>query len=400
MKYQLSTQTRDIRIAAMQAAMDRSATDAIVFAAADFIQYATNFAVDVLPWERPIFAIVTRDGTTHAVFNELSTNHLRFSRAKGTLWLAEDQVHSYSEHPRSTHILPTLQELPKLLASVLGGLGLAGKKLLCDAVGPILTAALRDLPGTSASADLALLRSLRWVKTQEELDIMRALARLTDWAQERFKERYRPGLKTQVLDYEVAALIAEEAAQRFPGQSFDLMRCWTLSGPASASPHGDGANAGATIAKGDNIVNFVLPRLNGYYVENERTWFVGKPSDMQKRCFDAARAATQAGVAAAKTGNRVCDIDAAALAVIRKAGLDEYVFHRTGHGVGLMLHEYPEDMAFNTRPLLENEVFSCEPGIYVHGLGGFRIDDTVVVGRTPEVLVSTPSDIDWVTLDV
>ena len=150
MTYQLSAQTRDIRIAAMQAAMDRSAADAIVFAAADFIQYATNFAVDVLPWERPIFAIVTRDGTTHAVFNELSTNHLRFSRAKGTLWLAEDQVHTYSEHPRSTHILPTLQELPKLLASVLGGLGLAGKKLLCDAVGPILTAALRDLPAPEA----------------------------------------------------------------------------------------------------------------------------------------------------------------------------------------------------------------------------------------------------------
>ena len=178
------------------------------------------------------------------------------------------------------------------------------------------------------------------------------------------------------------------------------MRCWTLSGPASASPHGDGANAGAIIRKGDNIVNFVLPRLNGYYVENERTWFVGPPSDMQKRCFETARAATAAGVAAARTGNRVCDIDAAAFAVIRKAGLDEYVFDRTGHGVGLMLHEYPEDMAFSTRALRANEVYSCEPGLYIHGLGGFRIDDTVVVGDTPEVLVSTPSNIEWITLDV
>ena len=134
-------------------------------------------------------------------------------------------------------------------------------------------------------------------------------------------------------------------------------------------------------------------------MENERTWFVGKPNDMQKRYFEAARAATKAGVAAAKPGNPVNAIDAAAFAVIKDAGLDEYVYHRTGHGVGLMLHEYPEDMAFNTRPLLANEVFSCEPGLYVYGLGGFRIDDTVVVSDTPEVLVSTPSDIDWVTLD-
>lgn len=398
--YQLTTATRDIRLQSMHQAMDQTGADAIVFSSADFIQFATNFAVDVLPWERPIFAIVTRDGTMNAVFNELSTNHLKFSHAKGTLWLSEDQIHIYSEHPRVKNIIATQQELPKLLASVLERLGLAGKKLICDAPAPVLMAAVQALPGTVASGELQLLRSLRWVKTAEELHIMRSLAKLTDWAQERFKELYRPGVKTQVLDYQVAALIAEEAARRFPGESFDLMRCWTLSGPASASPHGDGANAGAIIRKGDNIVNFVLPRLNGYYVENERTWFVGPPSDMQKRCFETARAATAAGVAAARTGNRVCDIDAAAFAVIRKAGLDEYVFHRTGHGVGLMLHEYPEDMAFSTRALRANEVYSCEPGLYVHGLGGFRIDDTVVVGDTPEVLVSTPSNIEWITLDV
>ncbi|WP_200843898.1 Xaa-Pro peptidase family protein [Pantoea sp. 18069] len=396
----MTTATRDIRFQSMQQAMDKAGADAIVFSSADFIQFATNFAVDVLPWERPIFAIITRDGTINAVFNELSTNHLKFSRAKGTLWLTEDQIHSYSEHPRVTNVIATIQELPKLLASVLERMGLAGKKLICDALGPVLAAAVQALPGTVATGELQLLRSLRWVKTAEELHIMRSLAKLTDWAQERFKELYQPGLKTQVLDYQVAALIAQEAAQRFPGESFDLMRCWTLSGPASASPHGDGANVGAIIRKGDNIVNFVLPRLNGYYVENERTWFVGPPSDMQKRCFETARAATAAGVAAARTGNRVCDIDAAAFAVIRKAGLDEYVYHRTGHGVGLMLHEYPEDMAFSTRPLLANEVYSCEPGLYVYGLGGFRIDDTVVVGDTPEVLVSTPSHIEWVTLDV
>lgn len=400
MSYKLTTKTKQLRIQAMQQLMTQAGADGIVFTASDFIQYATNFAVDVLPWERPIFTFVTRDGTIHSIFNELSTNHLRFSSAKGTIWVPESEIYFYSEHPRTTNIIPTQHQIPDLIAHVISKAGLLGKKILCEGLGSLLVAGQKLSAGTMLQPDLALLRSLRWVKSEEELHIMRSLAKLTDWAQDRFKERYKPGVKTQVLDYEVAALIAEEASHRFPGESFDLMRCWTLSGPASASPHGDGANVGATIEKGHNIVNFVLPRLNGYYVENERTWFVGKPSSMQVRCFEAARAATQAGVAAAKTGNPVNAIDAAAFAVIKDAGLDEYIYHRTGHGVGLMLHEYPEDMAFNTRPLLSNEVFSCEPGLYVYGLGGFRIDDTVVVGNTPEVLVSTPSDIDWVTVDV
>jgi Xaa-Pro aminopeptidase/Xaa-Pro dipeptidase len=310
-----------------------------------------------------------------------------------------DQIRFYSEHPRITNRLPLAVELPDLVASVLRELGLAGKHLLADGVSGILQRAAALLPSTRVSAMPQALRSLRWVKNDEELAIMRALAGLTDWTQQRFKEMYRPGLQTQVLDFQVAALMAEEAAKRFPGESFDVLRCWTLSGPASASPHGDGANCGAVISKGDTIVNFVLPRLNGYYVENERTWFVGKPSDMQKRCFETAREATAAGVAAARPGNRVCDIDAAALAVIHKAGLEEHVFHRTGHAVGLMLHEYPEDMAFNYRPLLAGEVYSSEPGLYVRGVGGFRIDDTVVVGDTPEVLVATPSTLEFATLD-
>ena len=398
--FKLTHKTKLQRMGAMQQLMAAQGADAIVFTASDFIQYATNFAVDVLPWERPIFCIVTADGGLHAVFNELSTNHLRFSAAKGTLWLDEKNIHFYCEHPRVTQRLPNPAELPHLVASVLRQLGLVGKHLIADGVTGPLQQAIALLPATRVTSATAVLRSLRWVKNEEELHIMRSLASLTDWTQQQFKRLYQPGLKTQVLDFQVAALMAEEAALRFPGESFEVMRCWTLSGPASASPHGDGANCGAVINKGDTIVNFVLPRLNGYFVENERTWFVGQPNDMQKRCYETALAATEAGVAAARPGNRVCDIDAAALSVIEKAGLGEYVFHRTGHAVGLMLHEYPEDMAFNYRPLQANEVYSSEPGLYVYGLGGFRIDDTVVVGDTPEVLVNTPKTLECATLDV
>ena len=89
----------------------------------------------------------------------------------------------------------------------------------------------------------------------------------------------------------------------------------------------------------------------------------------------------------------MCAIDAAAQAVIAKAGFGENILHRTGHGMGVQGHEYPDDMPFCYRPLLKGEVFSVEPGIYVYGLGGFRLDDTVVIGDKPELLTHASRDI-------
>ena len=85
--------------------------------------------------------------------------------------------------------------------------------------------------------------------------------------------------------------------------------------------------------------------------------------------------------------------------LIEKAGYANHMLHRTGHAIGIQHHEYPEDMAFNHRPLLDNEVYSAEPGIFVFGLGGFRLDDTVVVGPTPRVLTHTPKTIEYATVD-
>jgi Xaa-Pro aminopeptidase len=86
------------------------------------------------------------------------------------------------------------------------------------------------------------------------------------------------------------------------------------------------------------------------------------------------------------TGNPVSRADEAAQAVIEAAGFGDNINHRTGHGVGIIGHEYPEDMPFLHRPFMAREVYSAEPGIYIYGVGGFRHDDTVIVGDKPEVL--------------
>ncbi|HBD38731.1 MAG TPA: aminopeptidase P family protein, partial [Cupriavidus sp.] len=306
----------------------------------------------------------------------------------------------YAEHPRVANRLALPSQLPEVVAALLAAKGLGMSRIAVDVQHPILTGAQRYLPEMTLRPAMAEMRSLRWVKHAEELQTMRDLAALTDWVQDRYRENIRPGRLVQELDHAMAALMVEEAARRFAGEDFEIMKCWTLTGPASASPHGDGAACGSRIAKGDTIVNLVLPRLNGLYVENERTWFCGQPSDEQARFYSVAALATDAAVAAAVVGRRVCDMDAAAQAVIESAGCGDYVFHRTGHAVGLMLHEYPEDMAFNTRPLLAGEVYSSEPGLYVYGLGGFRLDDTVVVGEVPEVMVKTPKTLSYATVSL
>ena len=236
-------------------------------------------------------------------------------------------------------------------------------------------------------------RKLRLVKCEEEIALMREIAALSDWVQERYREKIQPGRLVQELDMAMAAEMAKEAARRFPGENLEILRCWTLSGPASCAPHGDGRSAGARIENGHGMVNIVIPRLNGLVVENERTWFCGKPSQRQVELFEAARAANEAACEAAVTGKPVCGIDTAAQLVLERAGVAELILHRTGHGMGTLGHEFPEDMAFNTRPLMEREVYSAEPGIYQWGLGGFRHDDTVVVGATPEVLTKAPKDL-------
>ncbi|RWA52954.1 aminopeptidase [Cupriavidus sp. UYMSc13B] len=393
----LTKAVHDARLAAMHRLMDKLRVDALVFGTPDFFQYATNFQLDVWPWERPVFAVVPRNGDTFAVMNELSTNHMRFATERGTVWLAD--VTYYAEHPRVSNRLPLPAQLPEVVGALLGARGLGMSRIAVDVQHPILAGAQRYLPELTLRPAMAEMRSLRWVKHAEELQVMRELGALTDWVQDRYRENFRPGRLVQELDHAMAALMSEEAARRFPGEDFDILRCWTLTGPASASPHGDGAGCGARISAGDTIVNLVLPRLNGLYVENERTWFCGRPGDEQARLYQVAAKATDAAVAAAVVGKRVCDMDAAAQAVIEQAGCGHYVFHRTGHAVGLMLHEYPEDMAFNTRPLLAGEVYSAEPGLYVYGLGGFRLDDTVVVGDQPEVIIKTPKTLEYATVD-
>jgi Xaa-Pro aminopeptidase len=385
----LTQTTLEFRWQQMRALMDRESLDALAFTTADNFQFATNFHTDVQVWERPIVCVIPRNGVPFAVMHELSSTHIRFARESGEFWI--DDITLYAEHPRVTDRLALLPQWPALVADTLRERGLSRARIGVDSSGPLLGAIAR-LPHARPEVIPMEFRALRLVRCEEELALMRELAALTDWAQDRYRENLRPGRVCQELDFSIFAMMAEESGRRFPGEQFEV-RGYSLSGPASAAPHGDGRISGAKFQKGQGVVNIIVATLNGLFIENERTWFVGPPDSLQTRAFEAARAANEAAIEACVTGRPMSGIDAAAQAVIEAAGFGANILHRTGHGMGTILQRFPEDMAFNHRPLLAGEVYSAEPDIYIWGVGGFRHDDTVIVGDVAESMTRAPKDI-------
>jgi Xaa-Pro aminopeptidase len=391
----LSNKVAEFRRNRMNAFMDEYKLDALAFLTPDYFFYASNYFLDVAPWERPVIAVVPRNGDPFAVMHELSTNHLQMAKERGSMWISD--VTLYSEHPRISNRVHLTPQWPQLVAERLREHGLASSRIGVDSLSGLLSHAQQHLGVTFLPIERNM-RELRLVKHAEELDLIRQAARLSDWAQDRYRQEIRPGRVVQEMDFTIASMTAAEAAKRHNGEQVEI-RCHSLSGPESAAPHGTGSATGKKINKGHGIVNVVIIRVNGLVVENERTWFCGRPNDEQKKAFEAATAAQAAAIEQMTTGNALATVDAAALAVIEAAGYGKNVIHRTGHGIGIAGHEFPDDMAFNPRALMANEVYSAEPGIYVYGLGGFRHDDTVIVGKKPEVVTKAPKDLATQTVD-
>jgi Xaa-Pro aminopeptidase len=392
----LSAATGQYRREMMNALMDAEGLDALAFVGSDLFQFVTNFWVDVATFERPILCVVPRNGAPFVILNEISTNSWRFGVEEERLWARDAWF--YAEHPRLRKRLPLISQWNEFVAERLSQAGLRRARIGADSAGALARAAAL-LPNLVVLGMNERLQAMRLVKHEEEIAIMRAMCSLSDWIQERYRENLRPERGVAELDASMAALGHEEATRRcalgtFPHGNLQLF-CWTLSGPESAAPHGRGFGnrVGTRIERGHVVVNCVVPIFEGIVIENERTWIIGTPTKRQIHLFEAARAATEAGCEAAVVGRPVSSIDEATQNEFEKAGVADLIMHRTGHGLGLGGHDYPIDMAFNTTTLCERMAFSVEPGIYEFGLGGFRHDDTVVAGETPQILTTTPKDL-------
>jgi Xaa-Pro dipeptidase len=151
-----------------------------------------------------------------------------------------------------------------------------------------------------------------------------------------------------------------------------------LAGEASGQPHG--RTGARTVDEGGILLFDFGTIVNGYPSDITRTFVVGgEPEEKFREVYEIVKAANAAGCAAAKPGVPCQEVDRAARRVIEDAGYGEYFIHRTGHGLGLDIHEDPNMVEGNDLPLAEGMTFTVEPGIYIEGWGGVRIEDNLVV---------------------
>ena len=234
-----------------------------------------------------------------------------------------------------------------------------------------------------------LVRNLRLIKDQDELGLMKQAARLGVDLFHELLPQLEPGLPETT----VAALLEQSARTcGAEGMSFETI---VASGPRSAFPHGH-ATAQRLPRKGFLTLDFGVI-LKGYCSDMTRTVFLGQPTRRERFTYDSVLEAQQAAVAAVKPGVSCGEVDEAARSVLRKAGLAEYFTHSTGHGVGLEIHEAPRIAADQSQSLLPGMVVTIEPGVYIAGHFGVRIEDMVVVTRQGGQVL-TPASTGWMQL--
>jgi Xaa-Pro aminopeptidase len=238
-----------------------------------------------------------------------------------------------------------------------------------------------------------LMERARMVKDDGELALIRAAVGLGATLFDRALEVMRPG----VLETEVAAEM-EYAARRAgaEGMSFSTI---IASGSRSALPHGRATEQ--AVAPGGFVVCDFGVILGGYCSDQTRSVWVGRASgaggNEVRGAYDAVRGAQEAAIATVRAGVSAGEVDAAARKVLQKAGLGRYFTHSTGHGVGLEIHEAPKIAAGQKEILQPGMVITIEPGVYLPGKWGVRIEDMVAV-REGGCEVLTPTAKDFLTI--
>jgi Xaa-Pro aminopeptidase len=230
------------------------------------------------------------------------------------------------------------------------------------------------MPGATFGLAEEVLGALRIRKDGDELAAMREAGRVADGASEsvRAMGREAVGLTERELVREIERRMAEKGGG---GPAFDVIVGSGENGALPHHRHGD-----REIREGDPVVLDFGTRIEGYPSDQTRTVvFAGDPPAGFEDAFEAVRDALDAGVEAVEPGVPAEAIDRAAREVIEQRGYGENFTHRTGHGVGLEVHEDPYIVDGNDRELEPGMVFSVEPGVYFEGEYGIRIEDLVVV---------------------
>lgn len=291
--------------------------------------------------------------------------------AEGEPVLAVPELEAPRVAPGPFDVIPWAEgdDPVRMVAGMLGG---SGALAVGDQTWAMFLLALQKrLPGRRWTAASDLTRELRMRKDPQEIEALRAAAAAVDRVLGRLPEEVTfSGRREREVARDVIALTEAEG--------HDRALFWIVaSGPNGASPHHEPGDR--VIEPGDLVVVDFGGRMSGYCSDVTRTFSVGEPTPEQAHAHEVVVRANQAGRAAVRPGVTAQEVDRAARTVIEQEGLGEYFIHRTGHGIGMDGHEHPYIIEGNDLPLEPGMAFSVEPGVYLPGRFGVRVEDIVVV---------------------
>lgn len=321
------------------------------------LYYLTGF--HTFPGERLLISILPVEGEPFFFAPKLYESQIRQDTEVAEIITWTDEENAYDK-------LRVLMERKGLLK---------GKYAIDDTTWAVqLLGMMAVLPQLEFAPMGNLLASLRLLKTADEIEKIREASRIVDTVIEAVRKTIQPGM----TEIELAAFMEFEMRKAgSAGPSFETI---VGSGPNSALPH---YSAGERrFQNGDFVVLDFGAIYQGYCSDTTRTLCIGTPTARMAEVYQIVKEAQELGVRTVKPGIKASEVDNAVRQYITEHGYGEYFTHRTGHGLGLEVHEDPYISGISEMILQPGMVFSIEPGIYLEGEFGVRIEDIVVVTET------------------
>lgn len=361
------------KLAPLHNVMRRTGLDAIaIVPGSNFLRL---FGKDFHQMERPLVVIAPAKGVPVAIVPNLELLSFQSIGFDGQVFDWRD------EEGYSAAFLAAGEALPELRAG--SRIGVEGQRMrVFDYL-----ALARALPGAELVDAHAEISTIRLRKTPEEIENLRRAVQLSEAALEATLAQVRIGMTETEVE---GILLRELFAQGVEGLSFDPI---VAAGDNSAKPHAK-ARRDYRIKSGDALLFDFGGRYGNLNADITRTVFVGHVSDHDRAFYDTVLAANEKWRSLAKPGLLASDLDDGVRLVLERSQFARYTRHKTGHGLGLDVHEAPQIMRGNHQALEPGMIFTIEPGLYREGEAGVRIEDNVVITeRGAECLSSFPREL-------
>ena len=360
-------------LAPLYGVLVRTGLDAVVLVPG--ANFRRVFAKDFHQMERPLAVIVPRHGDAVAVVPNLEMGSFAPIGFDGKVFDWRDEAGYMGAFLAAGAALPQLRNGARI--------GVEGQRMrVFD-----LLALQKALPGADFVDIHAEISAIRLHKTPQEIELQRHAIRLSEAALEATLADIRVGMTESQIE---GLLLRNLFAQGADGLAFAPI---VAAGDNAAKPHAH-ARPDYRIKPGDALLFDFGGSYQGYSADITRTFFVGHVSDYDRAFYETVLAANARGRAVSRAGISASDVDDAVQKVLEQSQFAEYRRHKTGHGLGLDVHEAPQIMRGNTQVLEPGMVFTIEPGLYRSGEAGVRIEDDVVVTDTGiDCLTSFPRDL-------